>query len=213
MTATERDAALDAILAGNRIIPVITIQRLADAVPLARALVAGGITALEITLRTPVALDAARAIIAEVPSAIVGLGTITRPADFESAARVGARFVISPGATPALLAEAAQRPLAYLPGVATASELMAALDAGFRTVKFFPAGPAGGIPAIRALNGPFPDARFCPTGGVSEANAHEWLAVPAVRAVGGSWLAPPDLIRSGDFAAITTLAARSRARL
>jgi 2-dehydro-3-deoxyphosphogluconate aldolase / (4S)-4-hydroxy-2-oxoglutarate aldolase len=213
MTAAQRDAALDAILAANRIIPVITIDRVADAVPLARALVAGGVTALEITLRTPVALDAAKAIIAEVPGAIVGLGTVTRPADFDAAERIGARFVISPGTTPALLRSAATRPMPYLPGVATASDLMAAMEAGYRTVKFFPAVQAGGITAIRALAGPFPDIRFCPTGGIGEANAAEWLAVPCIAAVGGSWLAPTDLIRSGDFAGITAIATRSTAKL
>lgn len=213
MTAAARDAALAKIMAANRVIPVITIERVADAVPLARALVAGGVTALEVTLRTPTALDAARAIIVEVPDAIVGLGTITCIADLDAAERIGARFVISPGATTALLAAAAARALPYLPGIATGSELMAAMDAGFRTVKFFPAVPAGGIPAIRALAGPFPDARFCPTGGIGEANAAEWLAVPGIVAVGGSWLAPSELIRAGDWAGITTIARRTLAKL
>ena len=213
MTAAIRDAALAKIIAANRIIPVITIERVADAVPLARALVAGGVSALEVTLRTPVAIEAARAIVAEVPDAIVGLGTVTRPADFDLAERIGARFVISPGATPQLLAAAAQQGLPYLPGIATGSELMTALEAGFRTVKFFPAVPAGGIAAIRALAGPFPDARFCPTGGISEANAAEWLAVPGIVAVGGSWLAPADLIKAGDWAGITAIAKRTLARL
>jgi 2-dehydro-3-deoxyphosphogluconate aldolase / (4S)-4-hydroxy-2-oxoglutarate aldolase len=212
-TADGRDGALDAILAKNPIIPVITIDRLADAVPLARALVAGGITALEITLRTPVALDAATAIIKAVPDAIVGLGTVTRQADLDAAERIGARFIISPGTTPALLVSAAKRALPYLPGVATASDVMAAVEAGYRTVKFFPAVPAGGIPAIRALAGPFPDVRFCPTGGISEANAADWLAVPGIVAVGGSWLAPQNLIRAGDFGGITDIAARSIGRV
>ncbi len=213
MTTPIRDAALEAILSANRIIPVITVERVADAVPLARALVAGGVTALEITLRTPAALDAARAIIAEVPDAIVGLGTVTRPADFAQAEHIGARFVISPGTTAALLAAAASSNLPYLPGVATASDIMAARDAGFTTVKFFPAVQVGGIPAIRALAGPFPDVRFCPTGGIGEANAAEWLAVPGIVAVGGSWLAPTDLIRAGDFAGITAIAIRSLTKL
>lgn len=213
MTAATRDAALASIIAVNRVIPVITIDRVADAVPLARALVAGGVTALEVTLRTPVALEAARAIIAEVPDAVVGLGTVTRAADLDAAERIGARFVISPGATPALLAAASARALPYLPGIATGSELMAAMDAGFRTVKFFPAVPAGGLPAIRALAGPFPDARFCPTGGIAESNAAEWLAVPGIVAVGGSWLAPTELIRAGDWAGITAIAKRTLAKL
>ena len=213
MTVAARDATLATILAANRIIPVITIDRIADAVPLACALVAGGVTALEVTLRTPVALDAARAIISEVPDAIVGLGTVTRAADLDAAERIGARFVISPGMTPALLGAAAQRALPYLPGIATGSELMAAMEAGFSTVKFFPAVPAGGIAAIRALAGPFPDARFCPTGGIAEAHAAEWLAVPAIVAVGGSWLAPTELIRAGDWAGITAIARRTLATL
>ena len=213
MTAAARDAALATILSANRVIPVITIERVADAVPLARALVAGGVTALEVTLRTPAALDAARAIAADVPDAIVGLGTIARAADLDAAERIGARFVISPGATQALLAAAAGRALPYLPGIATGSELMAAMEVGFRTVKFFPAVPAGGIPAIRALLGPFPDARFCPTGGIGESNAAEWLAVPGIVAVGGSWLAPTELIRAGDWAGITAIARRTLAKL
>ncbi len=213
MPSAGRDAALETILAANQIIPVITIERIGDAVPLARALVAGGVTALEITLRTPVALDAAKAIIAEVPGAIVGLGTVTSPRDLDAAERIGARFIISPGATAALLASASTRALPYLPGVATASDLMAAMEAGYRTVKFFPAVPAGGIAAIRALAGPFPEARFCPTGGIGEANAAEWLAVPGIVAIGGSWLAPPDMIRAGDFTAITAIATRSLGKL
>jgi 2-dehydro-3-deoxyphosphogluconate aldolase / (4S)-4-hydroxy-2-oxoglutarate aldolase len=209
--STQRHSdTLRALLAANRIVPVIVIDRVADAVPLARALVDGGIRALEITLRTPAALEAARAIKAEVAGAIVGLGTVTTPADLEAAEKLGATFAVSPGATPRLLAAAAQSSVALLPGVATASDLMAALDHGVDTVKFFPAVPAGGIPALKALAGPFPQVRFCPTGGISVATARDWLALPNVLAVGGSWLAPADLIASGRWSEITAIAQQAR---
>jgi 2-dehydro-3-deoxyphosphogluconate aldolase / (4S)-4-hydroxy-2-oxoglutarate aldolase len=206
MTTKSQTAPIRAILSANRIIPVITIERLADAVPLARALVAGGIRALEITLRTPVALEGARAIIANVPDAIVGLGTVLTPADLDLCRSIGARFAVSPGATNRLLAAAQAQSISLLPGIATASDLMTALDHGIDTVKFFPAVPAGGIPALKALAGPFPHVRFCPTGGISVAAAPDWLGLPNVLAVGGSWLCPADRIRAGDWAAITALA-------
>ena len=202
----DTDARLAALLALGRVIPVITIDRLADAVPLARALVAGGIRLLEVTLRTPAGMAAASAIMAEVPDAVVGIGTVLTPADLDRAVAIGARFALSPGATPALLDAAAQAPIPFLPGVATASELMAAMARGFGTVKFFPATAGGGIPALRALAGPFPAARFCPTGGISAANAAEWLAQPNVAAVGGSWLTPAAQVAAGRWDAIEALA-------
>ena len=186
----ETATVLDALLTSGRVIPVITIERLGDAVPLARALVSGGIRLLEVTLRTPVGLDAAAAIMAQVPGAVVGVGTVLTPGDLARAVAIGARFALSPGATPALLAAAAAAPIPFLPGVATASELMAAAAHGFGTVKFFPATAGGGIAALRALAGPFPNARFCPTGGITAENAAQWLALPNVAAVGGSWLTP-----------------------
>jgi 2-dehydro-3-deoxyphosphogluconate aldolase/(4S)-4-hydroxy-2-oxoglutarate aldolase len=201
-----KDAQLDALLALGRVIPVITIDRLADAVPLARALVAGGIRLLEVTLRTPVGMDAAIAIMAEVPGAVVGIGTVLNAAELERAVAIGARFALSPGATPALLDAAASAPIPFLPGVATASELMEAMARGFSAVKFFPATAGGGIPALRALAGPFPSARFCPTGGISTDNAAEWLALPNVAAVGGSWLTPAADIATGRWDRIETLA-------
>lgn len=201
-----RRAVTRDLLNANRIIPVITIENEADAAPLARALVAGGITALEITLRTKAARAAVRKIITEVPEARVGIGTVLNAEDLNFAREVGAKFALSPGASPALLKAAAGVDIPFIPGIATASELMAALDHGFDAVKFFPAMAAGGIPALKALAGPFPDVVFCPTGGITEANARDWLAVPNVRAVGGSWLSPPALIRAGDWAAITALA-------
>jgi 2-dehydro-3-deoxyphosphogluconate aldolase/(4S)-4-hydroxy-2-oxoglutarate aldolase len=201
-----KDAQLDALLALGRVIPVITIDRLADAVPLARALVAGGIRLLEVTLRTPVGMDAAIAIMAEVPGAVVGIGTVLNAAELERAVAIGARFALSPGATPALLDAAAAAPIPFLPGVATASELMEAMARGFSAVKFFPATAGGGIPALRALAGPVPSARFCPTGGISTDNAAEWLALPNVAAVGGSWLTPAADIATGRWDRIETLA-------
>jgi 2-dehydro-3-deoxyphosphogluconate aldolase/(4S)-4-hydroxy-2-oxoglutarate aldolase len=201
-----KDAQLDALLALGRVIPVITIDRLADAVPLARALVAGGICLLEITLRTRVGMDAAIAIMAEVPGAVVGIGTVLTPAELDRAIAIGARFALSPGATPALLEAAAAAPIPFLPGVATASELMAAMACGFSAVKFFPATAGGGLPALRALAGPFPSARFCPTGGISADNAADWLALPNVAAVGGSWLTPAADIAAGRWDRIETLA-------
>jgi 2-dehydro-3-deoxyphosphogluconate aldolase/(4S)-4-hydroxy-2-oxoglutarate aldolase len=203
--------ARDALLAPNPIIPVLTIARVDDAVPLARALVAGGITALEVTLRTPAAVEAARRIAREVPDAILGIGTVRTPADLQRAVDAGAQFLVSPGTTPALLAAAARSEVPLLPGVATASEIAAALDAGFDVQKFFPAVPAGGISALKAFAGPFPDVRFCPTGGIGETDMPAWLALSTVAAVGGSWLAPAARVEAGDWSGITTIAARSRA--
>jgi 2-dehydro-3-deoxyphosphogluconate aldolase / (4S)-4-hydroxy-2-oxoglutarate aldolase len=187
------------------VIPVLTIERLEDAVPLAKALVAGGVRVLEVTLRTPVAIDAAKAIITEVPDAVVGIGTILNAEDLARAQALGAKFGISPGATPDLLKAAAASGLPFAPGIATASELMQALAYGFDLVKFFPAEQSGGIGALRALAGPFPDARFCPTGGIGEANAAAWLAEPNVVAVGGSWLCPAANIRAGNWAGISAI--------
>ncbi len=191
------------------VIPVLTIERLEDAVPLAKALVAGGVRVLEVTLRTPVAIEAAKAIIADVPGTTVGIGTILNANDLARAEALGASFGISPGATPDLLKAAAASALPFAPGVATASELMQALAHGFNLVKFFPAEQSGGIKALRALAGPFPDARFCPTGGIGEANAAAWLSEPNVVAVGGSWLCPAADIRSGNWAGISAICDRT----
>ncbi|RVU20594.1 bifunctional 4-hydroxy-2-oxoglutarate aldolase/2-dehydro-3-deoxy-phosphogluconate aldolase [Methylobacterium oryzihabitans] len=211
--ADSRLQRLQALLADAPVIPVITVPELRHAVPLARALVAGGIRTLEITLRTPVARDAARAIIAEVPEAVVGIGTVLTPDDLEAARDLGARFALSPGATPELLRAAAASDMAFMPGIATPSELMQVLAAGFTIAKFFPAVPAGGMAALKALGGPFPQARFCPTGGIGEADAKAWLGLPNVVAVGGSWLAPEAEIKAGNFAAITERARRTLAAL
>ena len=204
---THKRSLLDAVLAASRIIPVLTIERVEDAVPLARALVAGGVPVLEVTLRTAAGLDAAKAIMAAVPEAIVGIGTVLTPEDLARSVSIGAKFALSPGATPALLAAAAAAPIPFMPGVATASELMLAMQHGFDTVKFFPANTMGGQPALRGLGGPFPNARFCPTGGISDENSASWLALPNVVAVGGSWLTPAAAMRAGDWAEITRLTA------
>ncbi len=170
MTATPKQEELAALFEQATIIPVLTIERLEDAVQLAKALVAGGVRTLEITLRTPVAIESAKAIMAHVPEAVVGIGTILNADDLARAEGIGARFGISPGATPDLLKAAAASALPFAPGIATASELMLALAHGFNLVKFFPAEQSGGIKALRALAGPFPEVRFCPTGGIGEAN-------------------------------------------
>jgi 2-dehydro-3-deoxyphosphogluconate aldolase/(4S)-4-hydroxy-2-oxoglutarate aldolase len=211
--ADARRTLLEGILKSSHIIPVLTIERTEDAVPLAHALVAGGLAALEITLRTPAAPAAAAAIADQVPEAILGVGTVLTPQDLETARSLGARFAVSPAATPELLDAAAAGDLPFLPGVQTASEVMAALARGFEVLKFFPAGQAGGQAMLRALAGPFPQVRFCPTGGVGEDNFTEWLALPNVVAVGGSWLAPAAEVRAGDWTSITTRAHRAVAKL
>jgi 2-dehydro-3-deoxyphosphogluconate aldolase/(4S)-4-hydroxy-2-oxoglutarate aldolase len=190
------------------VIPVIVIDRLEHAVPLARALVTGGVHVLELTLRTAVALDAVRAIAQEVEGAIVGVGTIARGDDLERALAAGAVFGVSPGLTPGIVAAARAHPrFPLLPGVMTPTEVMAARDAGFDALKLFPAQPAGGLAMLKALHGPFPDVLFCPTGGIEAATAPQFLALPNVACVGGSWLAPRALLEAGEFARITALAA------
>jgi 2-dehydro-3-deoxyphosphogluconate aldolase / (4S)-4-hydroxy-2-oxoglutarate aldolase len=194
------------------VIPVIVIDRLDQAVPLARALVAGGVRVLELTLRTAVALDAIRAIVQEVEGAIVGVGTITRGDDFDRALAAGAVFGVSPGLTPDLVAAARAHPrMPLLPGVMTPSEVMAARAAGFGALKLFPARPAGGVGMLQSLHGPFPDVVFCPTGGIDAATASTFLALPNVACVGGSWLTPKALLQAGDFARITALAREASA--
>jgi len=193
------------------VIPVIVIDRLEDAVPLARALVEGGVKVLEVTLRTPVALSAIEAMVREVPGAIVGAGTIRSAADARAAKQAGAVFGVSPGYTAEVGAACRDIGLPLLPGVATASEVMAAQADGLSFLKFFPATAAGGIPMLKALAGPFPDVVFCPTGGITLQSAPEFLSLPNVKVCGGSWLTPADAVKSGDWGRITRLAAEAAA--
>ena len=188
------------------VIPVIIIDDPGQAVPLARALLDGGVRVLEVTLRTPAALEAIRAIASEVDDALVGVGTITRPDDFALAAAAGARFGVSPGLTPALIEAARASPFPLLPGVMTPAEVIAARAAGFTELKLFPAQQAGGIGMLKALGSPFPDVTFCPTGGVTQDSAPDFLALPNVACVGGSWLTPKDAIAKNDWKKITALA-------
>ena len=188
------------------VIPVIVLSDVAHAVPMARALVAGGIRMLEVTLRTSQALACMEAIAKEVPDAVVGAGTVRSAADAKAAANAGAKFAVSPGYTSAVGQACRDEGLSLLPGVATGSEIMLALEDGYTELKFFPAMQAGGPAMIKAWGGPFTDVRFCPTGGVSLANAPEFLALPNVACVGGSWLVPADALAAGDWARITTLA-------
>jgi 2-dehydro-3-deoxyphosphogluconate aldolase/(4S)-4-hydroxy-2-oxoglutarate aldolase len=190
------------------VVPVLTIPKAETAVPLARALVAGGLRVLEVTLRTADALEAIRRIAAEVPEAVVAAGTVLTPDDLKRAAEAGARFAFSPGLSDFMLEEG---PIPILPGVATASEVMKVLAAGITTMKFFPAVPAGGVGALKALYGPLPEARFCPTGGIEQANAGDFLNLPNVLCVGGSWPAPAKAIEGGHWEGIEVLAARAAA--
>jgi len=207
----KRQQALAHTLGLGPVVAVVVVERLADAVPMAKALVAGGVLAIEVTLRTPVALDAMRAIAAEVEGAQVGAGTVITPADLAAAERAGARFAVSPGATATLVAAAADSALPWLPGVATASEAMAALERGHRHLKLFPAEAAGGTALLRGLHGPLPGLRFCPTGGITPASAGNYLALPNVACVGGSWLTPADRMAAGDWPRIEALAREATA--
>ena len=193
------------------VIPVIRIDRIEDAVPMARALVAGGLRALEITLRTPVALEAMQLIMREVPDAVVGAGTVRTAAQFDAVQKAGVKFAVSPGLTRELGAAARGADLPLLPGVGSASEVMAAMDMGFDRLKLFPASEIGGPRLARALGGPFSEVRFCPTGGISLTTAPEWLALPNIICVGGSWMLPADRITAGDWAAIEKLSAEAAA--
>lgn len=193
------------------VIPVIVIEREADAVPLARALVDGGVKVLEVTLRTPAALSAIAAMVRAVPQAVVGAGTVCNAAQAHAARDAGAAFAVSPGYSGALGAACRALGLPLLPGVATASEVMAAQDDGLDFLKFFPATAAGGTDMLKALAGPFPGVAFCPTGGITLQTAPQFLALPNVQVCGGSWLTPPDAVRAGDWARITRLAAEAAA--
>ena len=205
-TIEHRCRAVDAILAQAPVLPVIALRELADAVPLAQALVAGGLPVLEVTLRSAIAVEAIAAISREVPAALVGAGTVLDEDDLDAVTRAGARFAISPGATEALYAAAARATIPHIPAIATASELMRGLEHGHRRFKFFPAEASGGVAALKSFAGPFPQAKFCPTGGIDAASAPRYLALPNVVTVGGSWMVPADALAARDFAMIETLA-------
>lgn len=197
--------SIDALMRSVPVIPVLVVEDAAQAEPIARALVAGGLTALEVTLRTPAALEVIRAM-ARVEGAVVGAGTVLNARDLDAALEAGARFIVSPGLTDPLTKAALARGIPYLPGVANAADIMRGLDHGLDRFKFFPAEAAGGIKALKALAGPFGQVRFCPTGGITEATAPDWLALAPVLCVGGSWVVPPgtpdpDLIQRAAQAA------------
>ncbi|ATG91101.1 bifunctional 4-hydroxy-2-oxoglutarate aldolase/2-dehydro-3-deoxy-phosphogluconate aldolase [Methylomonas koyamae] len=199
------------VMTTSPVMPVMVINNLENAVPLAKALVEGGLKVLEITLRTPVALDAIRQIKAEVPGAIVGAGTIINVTTLHHAIDAGAQFIVSPGVTENLLDAALETSVPLLPGVITPSEVMRLLDKGITAMKFFPAEAAGGIPMLKSIGGPLPQVTFCPTGGVNPKNAPEYLALSNVACVGGSWMAPAELVDAGDWAEITRRAAAASA--
>ena len=202
---------IEEILSSGPVVPVLIIKELEHAVPLARALVAGGLPVLEITLRTPVAMDAVRAMLAEVPDAIVGVGTITRAEQFAEAEAAGAQFAVSPGLTASLIAASRDSTMPFLPGVFTPGEALSARDEGFSFLKLFPAEQAGGIGMLKALSSPIPELKFCPTGGVSPGTFRDYLALPNVNCVGGSWVAPTDAVVAGDWDRIRELAAAASA--
>ncbi|MBU0959946.1 MAG: bifunctional 4-hydroxy-2-oxoglutarate aldolase/2-dehydro-3-deoxy-phosphogluconate aldolase [Proteobacteria bacterium] len=194
------------ILENGPVIPVMVIKKVEHAVPLARALVAGGIRVLEIVLRTDSAIDAIRSINAEVPEAITGAGTVVNAHDLAAVTDAGAFFAISPGLTPTLLSAANKGTIPLIPGIATVSELMMGIEQGYNTFKFFPAEAAGGIKILKSIAGPFPQIRFCPTGGISAENYRDYIRLPNVLCVGGSWIVPNDLIEGEDWQGITRMA-------
>ena len=210
MSTSQTFSALQ-VMQDAPVIPVIVLNDVSHAVPMARALVAGGIRMLEVTLRTPQALACIEAIAREVPEAVVGAGTVRTKADAQAAANAGSRFAVSPGYTSAVGQACRDAGLALLPGVASGSEIMMAQEEGFTELKFFPAMQAGGPAMLKAWSGPFFDVRFCPTGGVTLQNATEFLALPNVVCVGGSWLVPADAVAAGDWARVTALAQATHA--
>ena len=201
-----------AALGNNPVIPVLVVEDVAHAVPMARALVAGGLTALEVTLRTKSAMEVVERIANEVPEAIIGVGTVTRPEQFEQVKKAGAKFVVSPGLTPTLAQAAKDNEMPYLPGAVTASEIIMAMELGITDLKFFPAGTSGGPAALKGFSSVFSEIRFCPTGGVKPDNMKDYLSLPNVATVGGTWLVTPDLLANGDWDTITRLASEAKAQ-
>ena len=211
LETTRHSQQVDTVFALAPVVPVITIARLEDALPLARALADNGLPVLEVTLRTACALEAIALIARELPQACVGAGTVLNARDLDAVAHAGARFAISPGATEALYNAAAQGPIPLLPGIATASELMRGLEHGWQRFKFFPAESSGGVAALKGFGGPFAHVRFCPTGGIDAAKAPSYLALPNVACVGGSWMLPADALAAGDWERIGGLAREAAA--
>lgn len=205
------DQRSSSVLSLAPVVPVVVLDDVAHAVPVARALVAGGLPVIELTLRTPVALEALAAIAAEVPEITVGAGTVLTPGQVDQAVRAGAQFLVSPGATPSLLGAMGASGVPFLPGTATVSEVMAVLEAGVTEMKFFPAEASGGAAYLRSIASPVPAARFCPTGGITAATAASYLALPNVGCVGGSWLTPSDALAAQDWDRVTTLAREAAA--
>jgi len=208
MTPADQSVEVARICRLAAVIPVLVTKDAAGAAGLAAALIAGGLPALEVTLRTPAALEAIRRM-ADVPGGIVGAGTLLTPADVKAAKAAGARFGVSPGVTPQLLDACAEAELPLLPGAATASEIMALLEAGYTVQKFFPAEQAGGVAYLKSIGAPIPQVSFCPTGGITLTKARDYLSLPNILCVGGSWVAPKDAVARGDWAAITALAAEA----
>lgn len=206
---TQKTKPLMEILTAQPVVPVVAVETASQAVDLARALAAGGLRAIEITLRTPAALDAIRVVSSEVPEAICGAGTILTPRQFDQAAGAGAKFIVSPGATIEILDTARHSAVPLLPGASTPSEMMAMMEEGYEVLKFFPAEQSGGAAFLRSVAPVFPGLSFCPTGGISLANVAEYLALANVVCVGGSWVSPKQALAEGDFAAITRLAAEA----
>ncbi|WP_447006396.1 bifunctional 4-hydroxy-2-oxoglutarate aldolase/2-dehydro-3-deoxy-phosphogluconate aldolase [Saccharothrix isguenensis] len=206
MTNTPAHATAADLLALSPVIPVVVVDDASHAVPLAQALLRGGVRVIELTLRTPAALAAIERVAAEVPGIVIGAGTVTTPEHAEQAAKAGAAFLVTPGSTDRVLDAAEDTGLPFLPGVATVSEAMRLVERGLTSLKFFPAEAAGGVDYLKSIGGPLPGLRFCPTGGITPESAPRYLALPNVGCVGGSWLAPKDALASGDFARIEELA-------
>ena len=200
------NTSAEQIMTAGPVVPVIVINKLKQTVPLAKALVAGGVRVLEVTLRTPCAVEAIRAIAKEVPEAIVGAGTVLNPQQLADVVEAGAQFAISPGLTAELLKAATEGSIPLIPGISTVSELMLGMSYGLREFKFFPAEANGGVKALQAIGGPFSQVRFCPTGGITPNNDRDYLALKSVLCIGGSWLVPADALENGDYARITELA-------
>jgi len=201
--------SVDEVMELAPVVPVLVVERVEDALPIARALVAGGLRALEVTMRTPAALDVMREM-TQVEGAVVGAGTVLNPAQLDAALKAGARFIVSPGLTDTLGKAAIESGTAFLPGVATAGDIMRGMDLGLSRFKFFPAETSGGLPALKALAAPFHEARFCPTGGITEASAPDWLAQPFVKCVGGSWVIPKGPIDPARIEALARAACALR---